>query len=121
MRSNERGEGKFGVIIFIAVVAIIIFVAVKYVPPRLNAYEFKEYVEQTAIQAPYDPKATNDSIRRNLFEKAQELNIPITEEEITVTKTGEACNISVIVRIPIDFKVKQHVLELDCSTKSRSV
>lgn len=120
MRSSERGEGRFGIIVFLVVVAVIVFVAVKYVPPRLNAYEFKEFVEQTAIQAPYDPRSTNESIRRIVYEKAMDLKIPLTEEEIQVVKTGDACNITVVVRIPIDFKVKQHVLELDCSTKSRA-
>lgn len=118
--TRESGEGKFGVIVFIGVIAIIIFAALKYVPPRLNAYEFKEFVEQTALQAPYDNKANPESIKKKLVERAEELKIPIEPEEISVIKSGEACNISVIIKIPVDFAVYKYTLVVDCTTNSRA-
>lgn len=119
--TRERGEGKFGLILFLAIVAIIVFVAFKYVPPRVNAYEFKEFVEQTALQAPYDNRATPETLHKKIVEKAVELNVPIDPEALTIEKTGEVCNINLIVKIPIDFKVTTYTLVVDCTTSSKAV
>jgi hypothetical protein len=118
--ARERGEGKLGLIVFLAFIAIVVFLAFKYVPPRVNAYEFKEFVEQTAMQAPYDSRATPENITIKLIEKAHELKIPLEEDAIEVQKTGESCAIAVIIKIPIDFAVTKYTLVLDCSTNSKA-
>jgi hypothetical protein len=118
--ARERGEGKFGLIVFLAVIAIVVFVAFKYVPPRVNAYEFKEFVEQTAVQAPYDPRSSPENLKIKLVEKAHDLKIPLEAEEISIQKTGEICTIGVVIKIPIDFAVTKYTLVLDCSTNSKA-
>jgi hypothetical protein len=119
--TRERGEGKFGIFMFLAVLGIIVFASIRYIPPRVNAYEFKEFVERTAIQSPYEQKATPESIRATLLDKAQDLKLPIKEDDIEVAKKGDYCAIKVIVKVPIDFIVFKYELVVDCSSSSKAV
>jgi hypothetical protein len=111
MKRSERGDGKIGLFILVILLAIIIFVLIKVVPARINAYEFKDYMEAYARQDSWS--RTPDQMKKDLAEKARFLNLNITEKDISIDKAGANIAIHVVFDVPVDLKVHTWVLHYD--------
>lgn len=106
MRNRESGRIDFGLIFFIVIVAAIIFFLFKYVPPRVNAMQFKE--EMNRFNTDPDLKTrriSEEEVQERLYKKAQELKLPIEKKQIIVGRSGEDYKIEVSFQIPIDLKI----------------
>ena len=112
MSRKERGEGKLSLFLFLAAIAIAVYVAVKWIPPRVNAYEFRDEMARWNN----DPdlkmrRADADYVVQSLLKKADELHLPIKKENIQVRQSEGWYRIHVVFDVPIDLKVttlKQH-------------
>ncbi|MFB3851084.1 MAG: hypothetical protein ACE14Q_04055 [Acidobacteriota bacterium] len=106
MRKREAGKIDFGLILFIAILAAIIFFLFRYVPPRVNAMQFKEEMNKFNVDPDYKTRRlTEEQVQNMLYEKAQELKLPIEKKQIVVGRTGEDYKIEVSFQIPIDLKI----------------
>ena len=121
MDKGQRGEGKLGVIIFIVVIAAIIFAAVKIVPPRVNAYDLKDYIKDLCVKAPYEREMTPEKLKKQILEKARELQLPLDEKDITVKASSDQASVDLILTVPIDLKVYTYVMKVDCSSSSKGM
>ncbi|MBZ5598284.1 MAG: hypothetical protein LAN83_08175 [Acidobacteriia bacterium] len=79
------GTIKLGVGIF-AIVAVV-YVCAELIPPFFSNYEFEDVIKSEATLATYSTKP-EDAIRDTIFKKAQDLEIPLTKEDIKVKRTG---------------------------------
>ncbi len=86
----------------------IIFLGLKFVPVYYGNYNFKDYVEDESRRTSYSPTSTEDSIRDEVFKKAQEYDIPLTKEDIKVSK-GSGGGIQAVV-ISADYTVHLDLL-----------
>ena len=69
-------------------IVALIFLGLKFVPVYYGNYNFKDYVDDESRRASYAQTTTEDSVRDEVFKKAQEYEIPVTKEDIKVTKGG---------------------------------
>lgn len=121
MRNRERGEGKLGLFIFLAIIAAGIFFLVKWIPPRVNAYEFRDYIGRWNTDPDMVMKrAEAETVRADLFREAQKLNLPVKMTDIKVAGTGGAYNIKVSFDITTDLKVWKKVDHYDFDTQAVS-
>jgi len=86
-----------------------IFLGLKFVPVYYGNYSFKDYVDDESKRATYATGASADSIRDEVFKKAQELDIPIEKTAIRVVKNGTAGGINP-VSINADYDVHLDLL-----------
>lgn len=106
MAIRERGDGKLSLFIFLALIAGGIFFLVKWVPPRVNAYEFKDEMGKWNTDPDYRMRrASADVIRTELLKRAHELNLPISSENLEVSTSGDGTIIVATFDIPIDLKI----------------
>lgn len=111
MSHRERGDSKIPLILMILVLAAVIFVLVKVVPARLNAYEFKDFMENYARNDCW--QRNEEQIRKDLLEKAVTLEIPLKGEDIVVDRRGTSITLRAKFDIPVDLKVKTWVFHYD--------
>lgn len=111
MRYGERGGGKIGLILMIVLLAVVIFVLVKVVPPRINAYEFKDFIEVYSRTDSW--QRAPDQIKKDLIEKATALDLNVSEKDITISKGGGTIRIHVVFDVPVDLKVYTYVMHYD--------
>src|SRR5256714_14770739 len=76
----------------------------KQIPPYFANYRFQDAIENEALFDSYSSKSEAD-VRKVVLKKAQELEIPITEEQIKVQRIGNnglviAVDYSVHVDLP---------------------
>lgn len=106
MRRKEVGKIDFGLVIFIAIVAAVIFFLFKYVPPRVNAMQFREEMNRINTDPDFKTRRlSEEQVQDILYRKAQELKLPIEKKQIIVGRTGNDYRIEVSFQIPIDLKI----------------
>ncbi len=111
---------------FIGVFVIVagVYVSIKVIPPYFNNYEFQDWLKDEATRDSYSPKSEAD-IRQAVLKKAQEYDIPLTEEGIKVQRSGNTFSGSVSIQAPyvvhIDLPVYPLDLQFNASTENKGV
>jgi hypothetical protein len=100
----------FLLLIFVA----LLFAATRYVPAYFAAFQFNDFVRQEVKYAASTRK-TAENLRANILQKATELGIPITKNNIRITKRGPSFTLEVEYHWPIDMKVYKHELAFHTS------
>jgi hypothetical protein len=110
-RRSERGEGKVGLLIALALLGSVIFIAVKVVPIRVNAYELKDFIKEEVRGASLrrDDKAIADRIMK----KAKELEVPLERKNLKVNRSNSEMMISASFQQTIDLKVYKYVFRFN--------
>jgi hypothetical protein len=99
------------------VIAAIVYLGWKVVPAYFSNYQFEEAMDDTARMAAVDARKTPDDIRAIVFESAQSFEIPLTADEINVTRNGADVAISAEYTVHIDVPIYQFDLKFEPSTK----
>jgi len=107
-QSGERGGAKFNMLLTLLVLGSVSYVGFKVVPVYVNDYQFQDSIQQESrfAQSGY-PKKSPDDIRNDVFKKAQELGLPLRSEDIRVSVSNSAVDISADYSITFDLSVYQ--------------
>jgi Domain of unknown function (DUF4845) len=122
-RDSERGGSRLNLVLTLLVLAAMVFIAVKIVPPYFANYEFQDAVQSEArfALAGY-PKKTEDDIRDDIWKKAQELSVPVKKrEDIQVSLDQGNVSISTDYSVPVDLMVYQLTLEFHPHADNHSI
>ena len=110
----------FGIFTIVAVVYLIAELA----PPFFSNYQFEDAIKTEAQMGTYSTKS-DDTIREEVFKKAQELDVPITKEQIKIRRIGSAYAGSVSIEAPytVHLNLPGYPLDLnfDPSSTNKSV
>lgn len=110
----------FGIFVIVAA----IYLGFKLIPPYLNNYQFQDAVKDEATRDSYSPKTEQD-IRTAIFKLAQDDNIPITEDQIVVQRSGAQFNGTIVVRAAyvahVDLPGYPLDLHFDASTENKGI
>ncbi len=115
-RERQKGEGKIGFLIGLTVLGIGIFLAVKVIPVRVDAYEFRDTIRQEARRA-----AIHGDVRKLaelILEKADELDIPLNAKNLEVRKTRSEMVVKAHYEQPIDLKVTTYVYKFEAEERA---
>ena len=101
---KRTGGINLGCIAGLALLALVGYSAYIVIPVKVRAAEFEKTVEGFALQAAASGASlSNEKIVRSLLEKADELELPITEKDITI-KRGQ------LIRIEVEYSVPLNIL-----------
>jgi hypothetical protein len=98
-----------GIIGFLVIIAGI-YVGWKLIPPYFHNYEFQDNLDEIARRNSYTTK-TDDDVRAVVIQEAGTLDIPLREEQISISRNNDGLGISVHYRIHVDMVV--HPMDLD--------
>jgi hypothetical protein len=71
----------------VAVIVASVYLCAELIPPFFANYEFQDAIKNEATMSTYSTKP-EDAIRDTVFKAAQDLEIPITKDEIKVQRIG---------------------------------
>lgn len=102
MRRNrrERGEGNFGCLVGLVVFLAAIFVAYKMIPIKIKAAEVREVLQDEAKSA---GTHNDDQIRAAILKKAKDDDLPITEDNLKISRTTSEIKIDLEYVVPVKF------------------
>jgi len=100
--NSEHGGGKLKNIIVIAVIVLLIYSAVKIVPPYFADYQLSDKMQEQARFAVVN-RYSEEQIRETLFRTIQELDIPAKREDIKIVASNAIVKISLKYTVPVDL------------------
>jgi hypothetical protein len=101
----------------LAVLVVAAYVGWTMIPPYFNNYKLEDVVSEEARVNTYSGKS-EDAIRDSVFQKAKDLDIPLTRDNIIVTRNGQAVGIDVNYTVHLDYPV--HPVDLHFKTSSKN-
>src|ERR671933_1717999 len=75
-RRGESGEGRFKFIVVLAILAVIAYCLYQYVPVAIQAYQYRDVMQQTVNTAAMQSQTTSDSLKKLLTDRAKEYGAP---------------------------------------------
>jgi hypothetical protein len=81
------------------VIGISLYLCVELVPPYYANYELQDTINDEALFSTNNMKS-EDAIRETVFKRAQQLNLPVTRENIKVHREGFNGSGSVSIDVP---------------------
>jgi Domain of unknown function (DUF4845) len=120
VRDRQRGAGRLKALVVLAIIAGMIYVAVKVVPILVNNYEFQDSIEDTARFATVNRQSAED-IRTAVLKEAQNEEIPIAAEDIHVKDDGGHVEISADYSVTVDLRVYQWTLNFHPNAKNNPI
>ncbi|HZM70990.1 MAG TPA: hypothetical protein VFB95_11570 [Candidatus Cryosericum sp.] len=109
--ASERGEGRLGTLFGLSVLVLTVYLGFKVVPVMVNAYAFRDYIEQEARFAALQKK--DDEVIKRVLRKAQELELPIKAKNIRVNRDQSHFDIAVKYTVPIETPVYTYNWDFD--------
>jgi hypothetical protein len=107
--------GKVKALIALVIIVGGFYIGWKMIPPYFHKYEFQDDLDEIARRNSYTQK-TDDDVRAIIIQHATALDIPLKEDQITITRNGDGMGISVHYRIHVDMVV--HPMDLEFTANS---
>ena len=105
VRRGERGEGRLGCLVGLIFLAIAVFIAWKVIPIKVRAAELRQVVVDEAKAA---GTHNNDQIKGAIMMKVHDTGLPVTEDDVKITRANSQITVDVEYDVPIDFLVTTH-------------
>ena len=106
-------------LIIIVLLVSAIFAGTQYAPPLFYSLQFNDFIRQEVKYASAARKST-EVIAREILDKSKELHIPITAQDIRITRRGPAFTLDLDYSWPIDLRVYKHDLNFHVSETGES-
>lgn len=116
----QRGDGRLKAIVYTVVVVFGFYAAYKLIPPYMAEYQLSDKMQEEARFAVVN-RHGEEQIRETIFKEAQDLEIPITREEIKVAASASVVKISVDYTVPVDLMVYKMELHFTPSSENKSI
>lgn len=119
-RSGERGAGKLKAIVVTVVIAFLILVAVRTVPPYVAEYQLSDKMDETARFAVVNGYNA-DQIRDTIYKEVQDLDIPVDKDDIKVEASRAKVTIRLDYIVPVDLLVYHAELHFTPSAENKNI
>jgi len=119
-RGAQRGAGKIKAVLWTAILVFGVYAAYKIIPVYIAEYQLADRMQEEARFAIVN-RHSEDQIRDTVFKTAQDLDIPITREQIKVLASMQMVQISVDYTVPVDLLVYRVQLHFTPSSENRAL
>jgi len=99
-RRGERGEGKLGCLFGLIMLAAAVMVAYKMIPVKVRAAELRQTIVDEARSA---GTHKDKQIRKAIMARAKELDLPLEDENLIISRVNEFIRIKATYTVPIEF------------------
>lgn len=109
-----RGDSKLGCILWLLVLAALIFVLWKTVPVKIKSAQLQDFMGE---QAKFAQSAKAEDLKKRIVRRANELQLPVDPKKVVVQESYGHIRITCDYSVPIDFGVYDYTwnfhLEVD--------
>ena len=97
---SVRGAANVGCIVWLVILGVVGYVLYKVVPVKIATSEFYDVMQE---QASFGSIKDVKFIEFEILRRAQELQIPVTKDNLKITRSREALTVEAHYEITIDF------------------
>ncbi len=99
-RHSEAGEGQFGCIIGLLILAAACLIAYKMIPIKVKASDLRQVIVDNAKSASMQ---RDKQIRADIMNKAADLELPLEDENLTINRAHGSIRIEADYTVPVEF------------------
>ena len=120
MRISESGGISFKAILWLVFIAAVIYCGFKIIPVYVNNYQLNDYIQS---QTPFwlTQRASAETIQKTVLAKARELDLPVTEDDLTVEANQNRVVIKIDFHVPVDLMFFTLPLHFTDSSENRAI
>ena len=96
--STERGMVSFKVLFWLLVLFIVVHIAIKLVPMYIDSERMKD---EMSVKAELAQTLSDNEILTDLVKKAKELNLPIGQEDIVLTRNEDTHMMKISAKLDV--------------------
>jgi hypothetical protein len=104
--------------------AAAVVLGIAFVPPYFSNYQFEDSLKNEAMTATYTSR-TEDDIKTVVIKKARDLDIPLTEKQVKVVRTGTlgtgSLTITADYTVPVSVPGYETVLDFHASSTNKGL
>ncbi len=78
----------FKALVGLLVIIYVVYAGFQILPPEMNNYSFQDDLRNMALMAGANPHTTEEELRQEIIKKAQEHQITLAPESVTVQRIG---------------------------------
>jgi len=111
---GQKGEGRLGLIIWLAIFAAAIFAAARIIPAKTHVMDLHDYCDrelQNVVSSGRD--FDQERFLQNVLAKAKEVNIPLEKNQLQLTVTSETVTLRMQHEVVVDLAVYKWVWPYD--------
>jgi hypothetical protein len=97
---SERGEGRLGCLVGLVLLLIAGLIAYRMIPIKVKTADLRDTVIDESKSA---GRHGDKAIRGNIMNKAQQLELPVTPDDIVIKRTNAYIRIDVKYTVPVEF------------------
>ena len=98
--AGQRGEGRVGCFIWLALLGAGVFVGYRTIPVKIATSELYDYMDEQAKWAATNPP---EVIKGRIFQRAKELELPLDANNLNVERYGDNIKMRAIFTVPVEF------------------
>jgi hypothetical protein len=117
MRPSESGAITLKGTLTLAFFVAIIYSGAKVFPIYIDNFELQDYI-QTQTPIWLNQRAPADAIKKTILAKADDLDLPVEDDDVTVEANQNKVSVSIDYIVPVDLKV--YVLDLHFTPSSEN-
>lgn len=112
---------KLRALLTLAVIVGAFYFAWVLIPPYYNNYTFQDAVETEARMASYQAQRTDQDVAETLAKKAKELDIPLTAEQIHISRNGSDLTVTADYTVTVNTIFKPIELKFSTNKTNRRI
>jgi hypothetical protein len=98
----QRGDVPIGCLIGMVVILVVVLVGIKVIPLMIHTGELDKEINVLADRA--NRRDYNDErILHDILQKAEDLDLPVTKQDVTIQRSSKHIKITVSYDMPIEF------------------
>jgi len=102
---RERGEGRLGCLFGVILLLLAALIAYKMIPVKVKAADLRDAIQDEAKSA---GQKTDKEILAAILQRAQILELPVTEEQVRIDRAANSIKIDVDYTVPVEFPGYTH-------------
>lgn len=102
---RQIGEGRIGCIFWALLLGAVAYVGWQMVPVKMKSVDLEQFMVRTAERASLQQRNTERALRAAIMNEADELNLPLEDDNLFIQRTGARITIEASYTVPINLIV----------------
>lgn len=112
MLKTNRGEGTFGILIILVIVAAVVYLGFKWGYAAWDAGDFRDAVNKSVVYWTSHGAPAKENVIIEIMQKADENGIDLYKEDIEVEVRDKFMRIEIYWETPLEFPITDYIYYL---------
>jgi hypothetical protein len=109
-REREHGGARIGTVIWLFIFIALVVVSKEAIPVKIRSSQLEDFMVELAK---FSTRESDEKLQRRILEKADELQLPVVKEAVSVRKSNGRVRMRAQYEIPLEFPFYTYVWHFD--------